>query len=189
NGRAGMFVVPFGVGLFASSASDDEGNMHVAYYDQAHGNLVYAKLSVENGALTLSSGPTIIDGEADGESTGDVGRWTDLHLLDDGGVVIFYEDSGKAQLRAAVIQGNSVDVTVLDEGVYTNHNEDKVSTNRVGSNPVAKPLAPRGFEVFYHDATHVVARHLVWDDLSEAPTEHPVAILGSPEGYARDPAE
>src|SRR5699024_5472883 len=24
NGRAGMFVVPFGVGLFASSASDDE---------------------------------------------------------------------------------------------------------------------------------------------------------------------
>lgn len=188
SGRAGMSVVPFGVGLFTSSAVDEHGVLHVAYYDQTHGNLVYTTFEESNGALAIKQSPLIIDGEAGGQSTGDLGRWADVHTLEDGRIVIFYEDAGKSQLRAAILQGTSVSITVLDEGVYSNHNEDRVSTNRVGSNPVAKPLPNQGFEVFYHDATDLVARRVVWDDLTSVPTEHPQAIIGSSEGYARDPA-
>lgn len=186
-GRAGMSVVPFGIGLFASSVVDKDGVLHVAYYDQTHGNLIYASLQVNGQALEIKQSPIIVDGESGGQSTGDLGRWANVHVLDDGRVVIFYEDAGKSQLRAAILQGTNASITVLDEGIYKNGANDWVSTNRVGSNPVAKPLPNQGFEVFYHDATDLVVRRVVWDDLSATPTEHPQAVFGTEESYGRDP--
>src|SRR5699024_1430443 len=123
-----------------------------------------------NGALNVEAAPLVVDGEDSAESVGDVGRWTDIHAMDDGKIVIFYEDAGKSQLRAAVINGNDVDITVLDDGVYSSNDADKVSTNRVGTNAFARPLDEGGFEVFYHDATDMVARRVVWDDMAATPS-------------------
>lgn len=189
DGSAGMSVVPFGIGLFSSSVVDADGVMHVSFYDQAHGNLRYMSFKAVNGALAVQTAPMVVDGEDDAESVGDVGRWTNIHAMDDGKIVIFYEDAGRAELRAAVVEGNNVAITVLDDGVYSNHNADKVSTNRVGANAFARPLEDGGFEVFYQDATDMVARRVVWDDMSAAPTAHPYGVFGTEDGYQRDPSE
>lgn len=189
DGSGGMDVVPFGIGLFSSSVVDADGIMHVSFYDQAHGNLRYMSFKVANGALNVEAAPLVVDGEDSAESVGDVGRWTDIHAMDDGKIVIFYEDAGKSQLRAAVINGNDVDITVLDDGVYSSNDADKVSTNRVGTNAFARPLDEGGFEVFYHDATDMVARRVVWDDMAATPSEHPIPVFGTDVAYERDPSE
>src|SRR5699024_4000644 len=99
-------VIPEGVGLFSDAVVQDNGRIQVAYYDQVHGNLKLLELGVEDGAVLSLDAASIIDGEFGGESTGDVGRWAQIHALDNGDLIVFYEDTGRAELRAAVVSGS-----------------------------------------------------------------------------------
>lgn len=182
----GLSAIPRGIGLFSSTAVDAAGIVHTAFYDQVHGNLNYAQLSVADGTPTTVFGPLIVDGESDGRSTGDVGRWTRIHTLDSGGVVVFYEDAGRAELRAAVIDGANVKITVLDNGKYNNLDSTQVQSNRVGASIFSRALETGGFEVYYQDATNAVVRRVVWTDLNQAPQEHAYAVFGSEAGLARE---
>lgn len=184
----GFNVTSQGVGLFSSSVVDEDNVVHVAYYDQVHGVLKYVPLERQDGQLVKKEEPLVVDGELDTESIGDVGRWTDIHLEDDK-VVIFYEDAGRAELRAAVIDGSSVDITVLDDGTYLGEGQETVSNNRVGSSVYATPRVGGGFVVYYQDTTDMVVRKLLWPDLDEAPTDHPLAVFGTAEGFERDPTD
>lgn len=187
-------VIPRGIGLFSSSVVDENGVVHNAYYDQIHGNLVYVTLQVErdapedNGTLAVKDGPLIVDGELNGESTGDVGRWTHIQVLDDGRAVIFYEDAGRAELRGAVINGTNVSITVLAEGVYIEQDRKEVSTNRVGASVSANALEEGGFEVFFQDSTDSILRRVVWDDLDAQPSGAELGVYGTEDALARDPS-
>lgn len=182
----GLSAIPRGIGLFSSSVVDDAGVVHTAFYDQVHGNLNYAQISVADGTPTTVFGPLIVDGEIAGRSTGDVGRWTRIHALDPGRVVIFYEDAGRAELRAAVVQGNNVKITVLDDGNYSDLDSTKVQSNRVGASIFSRAIETGGFEVYYQDATNAVVRRVVWTDMNQAPQGHAYSVFGSAAGLARE---
>lgn len=185
--KPGFSVTSKGVGLFSSSVVDADQTVHTAYYDQVHGVLKYVALERDGNTLVKKSEPLIVDGELDHASVGDVGRWTNIHVLDDGRVVIFYEDAGRAELRAAVVQGNNVSITVLDDGVYLGDGRETVSNNRVGSSVFARKRSGGGFDVYYQDTTDLVTRKLTWTDLSAAPDGHPLPIYGTEAGFERDP--
>lgn len=186
------FRAPRSVGLFASSVVDAAGTVHTEYYDQVHRNLVYAKLPIIDGLISVHpDGWMIVDGEVEDSegrrrSTGDVGRWTRIHISDQNDVVIFYEDVSRAQLRGAVIRSGAVQTHTLDSGRYVAAERAQVQSNRVGASIFSCALADGGFEVFYQDATNSVVRRIVWTDLSEAPTGHPYAVFGSEEALSRD---
>lgn len=186
--KEGFSVTAQGLGLFSSSVVDEDDVLHVAYYDQVHGVLKYVPLERVDGELIKKEEPLVVDGELDEESVGDVGRWTDIHLQD-GKIVIFYEDAGRAELRAAVIDGSSVDITVLDDGTYMSDGQETVNNNRVGSSVYATTRVGGGFVVYYQDTTDMVVRKLLWADLDEAPTDHPLAIFGTAEAFERDPTD
>ncbi|HEX2569406.1 MAG TPA: hypothetical protein VH877_07585 [Polyangia bacterium] len=65
-------VLPAGIALFCASARKGDDAPVIAYYDRERGNLRY----VEYDAATSRFGtPTILDGEAGGTDTGDVGQY------------------------------------------------------------------------------------------------------------------
>lgn len=175
-----------GTGLFARAVVDTNAVMHVAYYDQVYGNLEYLRLERRGDGLALIEPATIIDGEMAGRSTGDVGRWIDVHVDAQGVVTIFYEDVGGAALRAAHVRDDSVQITVLDTGLYINDDASVVQNNRVGTSIVALPRTDEGFDVYYQDATHGTVRHLRWLNVHEAPTIQGRSVYGSPEALDRD---
>lgn len=185
--KPGFNVTSRGIGLFNSAIVDADQVVHSAYYDQVHGVLKYVALERAGGSLVKKAEPLVVDGELSNESIGDVGRWTNIHALDDGKIVIFYEDAGRAELRAAVIDGNNVAITVLDDGVYLGDGQQVVSNNRVGSSVFARKRTTGGFDVYYQDTTDLVTRKLVWDDLSTVPTAHPFGIFGTEAAFERDP--
>lgn len=177
--------IPHGVGLFSSAIARDNGRVQVSYYDQRHGILKLLELERVDGALVPVDSALIIDGEQNGQSTGDVGRWSQIHA-DGNDVVIFYEDAGRAELRAARVSGNQVKITVLDDGRYYDKDNNRASTNRVGTSIDVIPRDGGGFDIYYLDATYAVVRHLVWTNLNNAPTAFPYAVFGSRSGLTRE---
>lgn len=178
-------TIPQGVGLFTSALVDEDGTLHIAYYDQRHGLLKYQQLTIDEDHIVPTDGPMIIDGEVDGVSTGDVGRWTKM-LAQDGDIFIFYEDAGRAELRAARVAGSDVEITVLDDGHYQNDDATFVGVSRVGTSIDVTPRESGGFDVYYQDGTNASVRHVIWDDLNSVPDAHPYAVFGSKASVARD---
>lgn len=178
-------TIPRGVGLFTSTLARDDGRVQLAYYDQQHGVLKFLELELIDDALVPTNSPLIVDGETDGQSTGDVGRWTQIQPHDHD-VVIFYEDAGRAELRAARVSAGNVEITVLDDGRYRDDDGNRVASHRVGSSIDVIARESGGFDVYYQDATAAVVRHIVWENLAQTPAKHPYAVFGSKEGIARD---
>lgn len=181
-------ILPKGLGLFSSAQVDKNGVVHVSYYDQFAGVLKYVRAKVQDGKLARVNAPLIIEGQDDAQSLGDVGRWSFLQVAPDGRVVIFYEDTGLAQLHAAVINPSSdeVNIFVLDDGIYADANGLKVQNNRIGASIVARPLTSGGFEVFYQDNTNNLVRRILWKNIDLQPKGHPFAVFGSRRALARD---
>lgn len=182
----GATIVPRGIGLFASAAIDSNGVVHVAYYDQVHGNLMYVPLMVIGGEPTLTEAQRIVDGESGNNSTGDVGRWAKIALDASERPVIFYEDAGRAELRAAVINGNNASIVVLSTGRYYSAGGEEVQNNRVGSAIDAVAREDGGFDVYFQDTTNGIVRRIEWTNVGAAPTGHAHAIFGGDAAFERE---
>lgn len=185
-------IVPEGLGLYTSAVVDENANVYVAYYDQIHGVLKYLPLTLQTIEDTLQLAPTgpavVVDGQHDIHSTGDVGRWTDIHLTENDTLMIFYQDAGRSELKAAEVSkdGTSVNITLLDSGVYSDEDERNVHNNRVGASVNALPREEGGFDVFYQDSTDSVVRQIVWANTNAEPTDHPFPVYGTARGFKRD---
>lgn len=65
-------VLPPGIALFCASARKGDDAPVIAYYDRERGNLRYVEYDAAAGRFAT---PTILDGEAGGTDTGDVGQY------------------------------------------------------------------------------------------------------------------
>lgn len=185
-GKTDFTVIPRGTGLFTSSVVDSTGVVHTAYYDQVHGNLWYVTFEVAGDGLQVKNAPMILDGEENGASTGDVGRWAHVQLSKDEEVVVFYENAGTAELWAARVNGNSVSRVLISDGIFIGKDDLEVANNRVGASVSAYALQDGGFEIYFQDSTDSVVRRVRWTDLNASPGDA-VGVFGTAHGIARDP--
>ena len=94
------YVLEEGVGLFPSIKVHTDGKIYIAYYDRTpidsktyKGNLKLA--TIEGETVNIE----ILDGEANGSDTGDVGRFASLAFAPDGRMGIAYYDATLNQLK------------------------------------------------------------------------------------------
>ena len=84
--------LPNAVGIMPALVRLQSGAPVIAYYDRPRGNL---KLVRWDATLARFAAPVILDGEADGEDTGNVGQYPSLAVEGDGTAHVAYIDMGR----------------------------------------------------------------------------------------------
>lgn len=163
--------LPPGVGPFVRVARFSDGAPAVVYYDRLGTDLRYSRW--QDGAWTA---PLILDGrDADGNDTGDMGRFADIAIDADDKVHVAYVDQVAAQLR--YINLSEQTSQLVDDGVRVVPNA--VSINRVGDGARLLIGADGQPQILYQDATQhqlLLARRDdagAWTVLTVAGAEEP----------------
>lgn len=148
---------PQAVGLYISAALDPKGALGIAYYDRLRGNLVIAKRTTQ--AWTS----TIVDGEAGGVDSGDMGIGAALTIDPSGDWHLAYVDGHEEVVRyLRVAQGTTPSAPELVDNGLGIEGTPFADGHHIVGDDANIWVSPSGeVHITYQDATAGTLRHAV----------------------------
>lgn len=142
------------VGTYVAAAADGGSGLGLVYHDGVRGNLVAAR---KKGGAWES---VVLDGEENGEDTGNVGVGASL-FIDGDTWHVAYKDQDRKALRYLRIEGGSVAERALVDTGARAKGETFAGQHAVGDDTSILVAAGGKVHVSYQDATAGVLRHAI----------------------------
>jgi hypothetical protein len=148
---------PAAVGLYVATAIDPKGELGIAYYDRLRGNVVIASKA---GAVWNNK---IVDGEANGVDSGDMGIGTTLAIDPSGDWHLAYVDGHEEVVRyLRVAQGTTPSAPELVDNGLGIEGDTFADGHHIVGDDANILVTPSGeVHITYQDATAGTLRHAV----------------------------